>query len=70
MTVVISEKGWIRAAKGHEVDPAGMSYRDGDGLLQAVRTRSTQQVAFLDSRAAATRPWCIHCLRRAVTASR
>jgi len=49
MTVVISEKGWIRAAKGHEVDPAGMSYRDGDGLLQAVRTRSTQQVAFLDS---------------------
>lgn len=49
MTVVLSEKGWIRAAKGHEVDPAGMSYRDGDGLLAAVRTRSTQQVAFLDS---------------------
>ena len=49
MTVVLSEKGWIRAAKGHEVDPAGMSYRDGDGLMMAVRTRSTQQVAFLDS---------------------
>lgn len=49
MTVVLSEKGWIRAAKGHEVDPAGMSYRDGDGLLQAVRSRSTQQVAFLDT---------------------
>ncbi|HYG05221.1 MAG TPA: DNA topoisomerase IV subunit A [Stenotrophomonas sp.] len=49
MTVVLSEKGWIRAAKGHEVDPAGMSYRDGDRLLQAVRSRSTQQVAFLDS---------------------
>ncbi len=49
MTVVLSEKGWVRAAKGHEVDPAGMSYRDGDGLLAAVRSRSTHQVAFIDS---------------------
>ena len=49
MTVVLSEKGWIRAAKGHEVDAAGLSYREGDSLLAAVRSRSTQQVAFLDS---------------------
>ncbi|CTP84777.1 DNA topoisomerase 4 subunit A [Xanthomonas translucens pv. poae] len=49
MTIVMSEKGWIRAAKGHEVDPAGLSYRDGDSLLAALRGRSTQQVAFLDS---------------------
>ncbi|WP_372015092.1 DNA topoisomerase IV subunit A [Pseudoxanthomonas sp. 10H] len=49
MTVVLSEKGWIRAAKGHDVDAAGLSYREGDGLLGAVRSRSTQQVAFLDS---------------------
>ena len=49
MTVVLSEKGWVRAAKGHDVDAAGLSYREGDGLLLAVRTRSTQQVAFLDS---------------------
>ncbi|MBN8225000.1 MAG: DNA topoisomerase IV subunit A [Xanthomonadales bacterium] len=49
MTVVLSEKGWIRAAKGHDVDAAGLSYREGDGLLAAVKTRSTQQVAFLDS---------------------
>ncbi len=49
MTVVLSEKGWIRAAKGHDVDAAGLSYRDGDGLLGAVRARSTQQVAFIDS---------------------
>ena len=49
LTVVLSEKGWIRAAKGHDIDPAGLSYRDGDGLLCAVRGRSTQQVAFLDS---------------------
>ncbi|UHQ19410.1 DNA topoisomerase IV subunit A [Lysobacter sp. KIS68-7] len=49
MTVVLSEKGWIRAAKGHDVDAGALSYRDGDALLAAVRTRSTQQVAFLDS---------------------
>lgn len=49
MTVVLSEKGWIRAAKGHDVDAAALSYREGDGLLTAVRARSTQQVAFLDS---------------------
>lgn len=49
MTVVLSEKGWIRAAKGHDVDAATLSYRDGDGLLAAVRSRSTLQVAFLDS---------------------
>jgi topoisomerase-4 subunit A len=49
VTVVLSEKGWIRAAKGHDVDAAALSYRDGDGLLIAVRGRSTQQVAFLDS---------------------
>ena len=49
MTVVLSQKGWVRAAKGHDVDAAGMSYREGDGLQGAVRTRSTHQVAFLDS---------------------
>src|SRR5688572_13447752 len=49
MTVVLSGKGWIRAAKGHDVDAAALSYRDGDELLAAVRTRSTLQVAFLDS---------------------
>ncbi len=49
MTVVISEKGWVRAAKGHDVDAATLSYREGDGLLASVRGRSTQQVAFLDS---------------------
>ncbi len=49
MTVVLSEKGWIRAAKGHDVDAAALSYRDGDGLLCAVRGRSTLQVAFFDA---------------------
>ncbi|WP_287595427.1 DNA topoisomerase IV subunit A [Thermomonas sp.] len=49
MTVVVSDKGWVRAAKGHDIDAAGLSYREGDRLLAAVRSRSTQQVAFLDS---------------------
>ncbi|MEO6264757.1 MAG: DNA topoisomerase IV subunit A [Luteimonas sp.] len=49
MTVVLSDKGWVRAAKGHDVDAASLGYREGDGLLAAVRGRSTQPVAFLDS---------------------
>ncbi|MFD0737783.1 DNA topoisomerase IV subunit A [Lysobacter koreensis] len=49
MTVVLSQKGWVRAAKGHDIDAATLSYRDGDGLLGSAKARSTQQVAFLDS---------------------
>ena len=49
MTVVISDKGWVRAAKGNDVDASTLSYRDGDSLLAAVRARSNHQVAFLDS---------------------
>jgi len=49
MTVVVSQKGWVRAAKGHDVDAAGLNYREGDELLAAARSRSNQQVAFLDS---------------------
>ncbi len=49
VTVVLSEKGWVRAAKGHEVDAAGLSYRSGDGFLGLARLRSNQTVVFLDS---------------------
>ncbi|WP_313917526.1 DNA topoisomerase IV subunit A [Tahibacter sp.] len=48
-TVVLSQKGWIRAAKGHDVDPAGMNYREGDALQAFARGRTTQQVAIIDS---------------------
>ncbi|GMV28766.1 MAG: DNA topoisomerase (ATP-hydrolyzing) [Rhodanobacteraceae bacterium] len=48
-TVVLSQKGWIRAAKGHDVDPAAMNYREGDALQAFARGRTTQQVAFIDS---------------------
>jgi len=49
VTVVISEKGWVRAAKGHDVDAGALGYREGDGLLYSARGRSNQLVAFLDS---------------------
>jgi len=49
VTVVLSEKGWVRAAKGHEIDPAGLSYKAGDAFRDAVRLRSNQPVVFLDS---------------------
>lgn len=49
VTVVLSQKGWIRAAKGHDVDPAGLSYREGDALQSFARGRSNLQAAFLDS---------------------
>ncbi len=49
VTVVLSEKGWIRAARGHDVDPATLSYKSGDAFALAVRGRSNQQVILLDS---------------------
>ena len=49
MTVVLSRKGWVRAAKGHDVDASALSYREGDALLASAPARSNQQVAFLDS---------------------
>ena len=49
MTVVLSQKGWARAAKGHDIDASSLSYREGDQLLDSVKARSTQQVAFFDA---------------------
>ncbi len=49
ITVVLSEKGWIRAAKGHDIDAEALSYRAGDAFRQACRGRSNQLAVFLDS---------------------
>ncbi len=49
VTVVMSEKGWIRGAKGHEIDPASLSYKSGDSFKIAVQGRSNQPVVILDS---------------------
>ncbi len=49
VTVVLSEKGWARTARGHDIDPGGLSYRAGDGFLGSACVRSNQSVVFLDS---------------------
>ena len=49
VTVVLSEKGWVRSAKGHEIDAAGLNYKAGDSYLDSARMRSNQQAIFLDS---------------------
>ncbi len=49
VTIILSEKGWIRAAKGHEVDPPSLAYRSGDSFLAAAAGRSNQPVYLLDS---------------------
>jgi topoisomerase-4 subunit A len=49
LTIILSQKGWIRAAKGHDIEVESLSYRSGDGFLDAVKSRSTQPVYILDS---------------------
>ncbi|HUJ12149.1 MAG TPA: DNA topoisomerase IV subunit A [Thermoanaerobaculia bacterium] len=49
VTVILSEKGWIRAAKGHDIDPYGLQYRVGDAYLHAAHGRSNQLAVLLDS---------------------
>ncbi|MBL3589416.1 MAG: DNA topoisomerase IV subunit A [gamma proteobacterium endosymbiont of Lamellibrachia anaximandri] len=49
VTVILSEKGWGRAAKGHDIDPAGLNYKAGDSYLVSVRLRSNQSAIFIDS---------------------
>ena len=49
VTIVLSQMGWVRSAKGHDIDPAGLSYKAGDSYLAAARGKSNQPVAFIDS---------------------
>ena len=49
VTVVMSAKGWIRAAKGHEIAGESLSYKAGDEFLFAVKGKSSQPVVILDS---------------------
>lgn len=49
VTVVLSDKGWVRAAKGHDVDAAGLSYKAGDGYKDSAIGKSNQLATFLDS---------------------
>lgn len=47
--VVLSQKGWVRAAKGREIDATALSYKAGDGFLDQAQGRSNQSAVFLDS---------------------
>ena len=49
MTVVLSKRGWIRAAKGHEIDPKSLQYREGDEYLSSATARNSQNVVIIDS---------------------
>ena len=49
VTVVVSDKGWARCAKGHDIDPTALSYKSGDSYLCSAKGRSNSPVAFIDS---------------------
>ncbi|MBT4163365.1 MAG: DNA topoisomerase IV subunit A [Porticoccaceae bacterium] len=49
ITVVLSDKGWVRAAKGHEIDPTTLSYKSGDKFLSSALGRSNQNIFLQDS---------------------
>ena len=49
VTLVLSEKGWIRAAKGHDLDGKTLTYKSGDAFLVQANAKTNQQAVFLDS---------------------
>ncbi len=49
VTVVLSTGGWVRSAKGHDIDPRSLSYKTGDAFQAAARGRSLQMALFIDS---------------------
>ncbi len=49
VTVVLSKSGWVRLAKGHDIDAAALNYKAGDEFQDAARGRSNEQAVFLDS---------------------
>ena len=49
VTVVVSKKGWVRAAKGHQVDPSLLNYKSGDAYLTSAQGRSNETALFMDA---------------------
>jgi len=49
ITVILSQKGWIRARTGHAVDPGSLSFKDGDSLLQTLECKTTDAVILLSA---------------------
>ena len=49
VTIVMSDKGWVRSAKGHDIDPTTLNYKSGDGYMVSVKGRSNKSAIFIDS---------------------
>lgn len=49
ITAILSKAGWIRSAKGHDIDPTGMSYRSGDGYQSHAQGKSNEKIHIFDS---------------------
>lgn len=49
VTIVLSDKGWVRSAKGHDIDPTTLNYKSGDSYLVSVKGRSNKSAIFIDS---------------------
>jgi topoisomerase-4 subunit A len=49
VTIVLSKSGWVRAAKGHDIEPASLNYRAGDAFQHSALGRSNEQAVFLDA---------------------
>lgn len=50
VTVILSERGWVRAAKGHDIEPESLNYREGDAFFASAKGRNNQNAVFLDSK--------------------
>ena len=49
VTIILSSRGWVRVAKGHDVDPETMSYREGDSFLSSAKGRNNLNAIFIGS---------------------
>ena len=49
VTIILSEMGWVRSAKSHDIDPISLNYKAGDGYKTSVKGKSNQPVIFIDS---------------------
>ncbi|WP_299981169.1 DNA topoisomerase IV subunit A [Desulfobacula sp.] len=49
VTIILSKNGWIRSAKGHEINPEAVKFKSGDSLMDYLRTKSDKPIIFLDN---------------------
>jgi topoisomerase-4 subunit A len=49
VTVILSANGWVRAGRGHDIDPESLGYKPGDSFLSAARGKSNQSAVFMDT---------------------